>query len=193
MLKNFSLILMASLLFAQNAAVSKDDHPKPYEDEEAYAVYSAIIPTEWPTTVAKAKTLAISRETRGYEMCLRPEGEWQGTVGPAISDYVKKNEKPMLLQNNFNLDVPYQLLTADEVKAAFAAGSWEGFYKQFPNSGGLMELSAVGFNKGKTVAVVYMGHGCGGLCGGGGFHVLQKKDGKWIPLKWTGLSCSWVS
>ena len=56
-----------------------------------------------------------------------------------------------------------------------------------------MELSAVGFNVNKTVAVVYMGHYCGALCGGGGFHVLKKKDGKWVALDWKGSSCAWAS
>jgi hypothetical protein len=62
-----------------------------------------------------------------------------------------------------------------------------------PYTGGWIELSAIGFNADKTVAVVYMGHLCGGLCGGGQFHVLQKKDGKWEPLKWQGKRCAWVS
>jgi hypothetical protein len=193
MLKKALLLLVFSSLFSQSAPVRPAETPKPYDDGEAYEIYSAIIPSEWPSSVAKAKTLVIRRETRGYQMCLNPEGESQGRLAPAISDYVKRNEKPMLLQNSFSLDLPYHLLTADELKTIFDAGSWKEFYKQYPDSGGVIELSAVGFNKDKTVAVVYMGHSCGGLCGGGGFHVLQKKDGKWVPLAWKGMSCGWES
>jgi hypothetical protein len=43
---------------------------------------------------------------------------------------------------------------------------------------GWIDISGVGFNDRNTIAVVYIGHHCGSLCGGGKFHVLQKKDGK---------------
>ena len=128
-------------------------------------------------------------------MCLEPEKEYEELVGPAIAEYVRLNKKAWLLQKKFQIDNPYDLITPDELKLTFESGptGWENFYKQHPDSGGFIVLSAVGFNADKTVAVVYMGHSCGNLCGEGRFHVLQKKDGKWSPLNWKGKSCSWVS
>jgi len=79
------------------------------------------------------------------------------------------------------------------MRYALEKGGWEDFYKRYPNSGGWIELSAVGFNADKMAAVVYMGHYCGGLCGGAGFHVPQKKDGKCAPLEWKGETCVWRS
>jgi hypothetical protein len=70
---------------------------------------------------------------------------------------------------------------------------WQGFYQRYPDSGGIVELSAVGFNADKTVAVVYAGHNCGSLCRRGGFHVLQKKAGQWEPPHWDGTKCMWAS
>jgi len=185
--------LISFLLLYQSSAVSTDNQPKPYEEAEAYEVYSAILPTEWPWRVANAKSLVIQSETKGYEMCLLPEAESEEIIGPAISEYVKLNEKTWLLQERLNIEKPYKFITSDGLKIVFEHGDWEKFGKQYPGSGGWIELSAVGFNADKTVAVVYMGHHCGGLCGGGGFHVLQKKDGKWAPLTWKGSSCSWES
>jgi hypothetical protein len=189
----FILPLISSLLLYQSSAVSTDNQPKPYEDAEAYEVYSTILPTEWPWQVAKAKSLVIRSETKGYKMCLSPDEESEKIIGQAISQYVKLNEKTWLLKRGLNVEKPYELVPYEELSSALKQGWWENFYKQYPNSGGWIELSAVGFNADKTVAVVYMGHHCGGLCGGGGFHVLQKKDGKWAPLTWKGSSCSWVS
>jgi hypothetical protein len=71
--------------------------------------------------------------------------------------------------------------------------NWDEFYKQYPDSGGFVDLSAVGFNADKTVAIVSKGRWCGSLCGEGAYQVLQKIDGNWIPLKWSGELCSWVS
>jgi hypothetical protein len=192
MLGQITSLLILPLLLSQGVTTS-GDKTTPYEDQEAYEVYSAILPSEWPLRVAHAKTLIIQSETKGYEMCLRPEEEWQEKVGPAISDYVRSNAKPLLLQRRFNVEVTYQLIIATELSSAIKTAGWEGFYQHYPDSGGWMELSAVGFNSNKTVAVVYMGHHCGMLCGGGGFHVLEKKDGQWVALEWKGSSCAWAS
>lgn len=193
MLLQVALLLVASIMPAQSPAAAKDRSPVPYEDADAYEVYSAILPSEWPMRVAKAKRLVIRGATVNYEMCLGPEKGWEEVIGPAISDYVKLNEKTWLLQQKFGLGIPYELLSAEELKSDLAEGGWEGFYKLHPDSGGWVELSAVGFNADETVAVAYAGHNCGMLCGGGSFHVLQKKGDKWLPLNWRGTSCSWNS
>jgi hypothetical protein len=101
--------------------------------------------------------------------------------------------KYWLLQQKFKTEIPCRIVTSEEVNAAMADHGWDGFYKTYPDSGGWIELSAVGFNADRTVAVVYVGHSCGSLCGGGRFHVLQKRDNKWLPLDWKGSSCMWAS
>ena len=187
------VVLLISLIlpFQSTSATPQSE----YELPEAYEVYSAILPSEWPWQVANAKSLVIRRETKAYDMCLKPEKEYEETVGPAISDYLKQNQKTRLLQKNLQIAKPYEIIGSDELKSIFAQGieGWKKFYDQHPDSGGWIELSAVGFNADKTVAVVYMGHHCGGLCGGGHFHVLQKQDDKWVPLEWKGASCAWAS
>jgi hypothetical protein len=164
-----------------------------YEEASAYEVYAAILPSEWPLRVAHAKQLVIRRETTAYEMCLKPEREFEDKLGPAISDYVEVNKKQWWLQPKISIDQTYQFLEADNFSKIMKHGGWDEYYREYPESGGLISLSAVGFNPDKTVAVVYMGHYCGPLCGGGTFHVLEKADGKWQPLKWKGSFCSWVS
>ena len=163
-----------------------------YDDADAYEVYAAILPSEWPLRVAHAKQLVIRRETRSYQMCLKPDTAIQARVGPAIADYIRQNEKKWLLQPRLSFASPYQFFEGsfDDV---LKRGGWDAYYRQYPESGGLIELSAVGFNVDKTVAVVYMGHSCGDLCGGGTFHVLEKVDGKWKLIEWKGGSCAWAA
>jgi len=181
------------LLLLAFSSVPSQTASTAYEDADAYEVYAAILPSEWPLRVAHAKQLVIRRETKSYQMCLRPDIELQERVGPAISDYVELNKKAWLLQARLSFEKPYQFLEADKFSALLSQGGWARYNREYPESGGLIELSAVGFNRDKTVAVVYMGHSCGMLCGGGTFHVLEKKDGKWKPLEWKGAWCSWVS
>jgi hypothetical protein len=193
MLRQIVLLLISFSCTSQSAPASHDNHPPPYVDSDAYEVYSAILPSEWPVRVAHAKMLVIRSETNGYEMCLHPEKDSEDMIGSAIAEYVELNKKPLVLQRNLSVAIPYELITFKDLKSAIEQGGWEGFYKKYPDSGGWIELSAVGFNAEKTVAVVYMGHSCGGLCGGGQFHVLQKKEGTWVPLNWKGSSCAWAS
>jgi hypothetical protein len=170
---------------------------KIYDDAEAYKVYSAILPQEWPWRDADARTLVIRTETEPYGMCINPDKESEKIVGTAIADYKNKNEKKWLLQRHFEIGKPYEMVSSDEIDTIFkteGVSGWTKFYERHPDSGGWIELSAVGFNPSKTIAVVYAGHSCGGLCGGGTFHILQKVEGKWIPLRLKGgTSCSWAS
>ncbi|MBO0721788.1 MAG: hypothetical protein J2P41_13245 [Blastocatellia bacterium] len=187
------LFLLLPLIIFQLGAVTTGDQPQPYEDADAYEVYAAILPSNWTGSASKAIKLVIQSKASAFKMCVKPKGESIEILKDAISDYVELSKKSWLLQRRFSIEKPYELITSEELKSIFEHGSWEKFYVRYPNSGGVIDLSPVGFNKEKTVAIVYMGHSCGGLCGAGTFYVLQKKDGKWGPLKYNGSSCSWVS
>lgn len=200
MLRPTILLFIAFSLLFQSAPAHQELQPMPYEDAEAYRVYSAILQTEEASELTQKKGVVIRSETDGYKMCLKPEQESVAMMSSAIAEYVRLNEKPHRLLRAFDNNIQHDLITADDLKSIFeqgdkgdVMGGWNNFYKTYPNSGGYTTLSAVGFNEDKSVAVVYQGHHCGGLCGEGRFHVLQKKDGKWRPLEWKGNWCSWIS
>jgi hypothetical protein len=91
-------------------------------------------------------------------------------VGSAIADYKKKNGRKWLLQRQFEITKPYEIVSSDEINTIFnteGTAGWKTFYERHPDSGGLIESSAAGFNASKTFAVVYVGHTCGSWCGGG--------------------------
>jgi hypothetical protein len=182
--------LLLTVLFA----VPQTVHPtteaplEPYDVKEAYEVYAAILPDDWTWRVAHSTTLAILSETVAYKMCLDPDKESQSLLRSAIDDYITLNKKKWALQRQFEIEKPYELIAPEETWT-----SWETFGKRHKGSNGWIELSAVGFNADKTIAIVYSGHHCGWLCGGGGFALLQKTDGKWQPLKWKGNACAWMS
>lgn len=174
------------------------ESPKPYDDSDAYEVYAAIIGNEWPISAAKATRLVLQAEITTFPfrpMCLKPAPGDELTLGPLLTSYTKANEEPRVLQKSFKLDIPYELVSRSELDKIFAPNSegWKPFNTKYPNSGGFIHMSAVGFNADKTLALVYMGHWCGGLCGGGTHHLLEKRDGNWIEIPWRGESCSWAS
>jgi hypothetical protein len=190
------LLLAASVMQDAGSKEIPYENAKPYDDAEAYKVYAAVLPGEWPWSDAKAKTLVLQAETQPYAMCIEPDKEGEQIVGAAIADYKKLNAKRWMLQRQFEIARPYELIRNDEIQMFFGSGGsgWEAFYEHHPDSGGWIALSAVGFNASKNVAVVYAGHSCGSLCGGGTFHLLEKSNGKWVPLRLKGgTSCSWAS
>jgi hypothetical protein len=166
-----------------------------YNDAEAYKVYEALLPTDW--TVAHARRLLLQAQTASkLDFCLKPDPESAALPQPAFDSFVTLSNTTWLLQPSFKLSIPYEFASSEELRAFFKPGGtgWEGLAKRYPDSAhSYIVLSPVAFNTDKTIAVVYMGHSCGSLCGEGTFYVLEKKDGIWKSMRWRGTSCAWAS
>jgi hypothetical protein len=198
-LGTLTLLLISGLA----AACFGQAPPAVYDDSEAYAVYAVILGRKVSPDDNKRSPLIIEDQTTDYptygdesDACLKPEPASEPTFGPLITAYRALNKKPWLLQDKFNFPFKYQLVPRATIDAFFEkknVGGWEDFYKRFPRSGGYVYVSAVGFNPDRTLAMVYAGHSCGGLCGGGGYRFLKKVDGKWTEINFPGQTCTWVS
>jgi len=178
-----------------------------YADADAYDVYNELIAGEFPSQAleplesrrldayhqlfpdgfwgpaSKPPELLISDETEGESMCLRPEGESVTLLAGAMADYLRQDETRRLLQPKFTIEPPYRILAPRDAQLQSR--------RQAPHW--WIALSAVGFNRNKTVAVVSASRLCEGLCGDGTFYTFVKKNGKWRPLDWKGASCAWAS
>ncbi len=58
-------------------------------------------------------------------------------------------------------------------------GTWAEFEIEYPESGGVVHLSRVGFGADGDKALVLMGFRCGDLCGAGGLYLLVKEEDGW--------------
>jgi hypothetical protein len=190
------LVLAALLLLCPLFALRPYVTTKPYDVDEAYKVYSAILPT------IGQNPLVIGTETQTPEICLQPlDAQSEKVLRPAIDNYLELNAVPWQLQKHFDINRHYEILAEEELKETFrngmngspSMGGWKTFYERHPDSGGLIELSAVGFNADKTIAVVFIGYHCGEECRGGEFRALENKGGKWQLLTGRGLwnHCVW--
>src|SRR5580693_1295438 len=169
-----------------------------YDVAEAYEVYSAIIPIintnpETHTWFIRIDTLPMGRGSlppadpseRAREE--KEEAPERKLADIALDDYSKVNAKRWRLQRNFTLPKPYKLVTPDEIKTIFPRHFRGGSFGEL-----WIELSAVGFNADRTMAVVYMAHHCTSTCccADGKSFLLQKHNGKWEVL--SGVEC-WIS
>jgi hypothetical protein len=81
-------------------------------------------------------------------------------------------------------------VTSAQVESIFHSGDWPAFYKQFPGSQGLLKFSGLGFGKDGTQAFFYVSNSCEGLCGGGDYVIMEKRNGRWVIQKDIAM---WVS
>lgn len=181
----------AFLVLSLTSSIAQDVSEKPYEINDAYEIYSVLLPGAVPYGFRKGP-LVIQQETVSnlpsfYYGCLDLKA--QSKFEDALDDFFHVTKRVWLLQRNFRIEQPYELVSLDTFfQVHRKEEGWKNFFERYPCSGGLIEMSPVGFNKTKTQAVVYTGHGCGLLCGFWGFHLFEKVDGKWKEA--PGVTCT---
>jgi hypothetical protein len=138
------------------------------EKEESYDIYSTVLKIKGPN-VAK---WTIVRETRGFEMCLKPARDQESIYQLIIDDYALNNKTTAVLQRKFKL--PSYALTGPE---AFDFGNRT-----------VAVFSAVGFSRDRTRAMACFWANDSGTC-----EVMVKQEDKWqIDRVWRGSGCGWA-
>jgi hypothetical protein len=169
-------------------------------DPDAYAVYNAIIPSDWLIRVAHAKELLIQDTTRPLDpvskYCSLEGPDLIGPWAAAATNLKKENVEPRSLVRQFALHVPYRLIPKETLAGFFDSGGiyeWGAFHATYPDARGFLELSAVGFDEKHSHAIVRMSHSCGGLCGESSYHFLQRTPDGWKGANPRINSCTVVS
>ena len=166
------------------------------EEPEAYAVYASLVAGEVRVPSGKLKQLVVQRETVTNNECTLSGAALESDWKPVVDDFKRENAQVRFVMPDRDLHVPYVVVPRKTIMAFFAkgAGNWPEFYRRYPDSGGYFEVSAVGFDGSKTRAMVYVAHHCGGLCGAGSHHLLEKATGTWHEAKVPGVNaCMWIS
>lgn len=158
------------------ASPQNSSPPMPYDGDEAYQIYSLLIPHEEAYEFGKA-TAIIQEDTVSHPLepaCIAPKAA--AKFKEAIADYNEAQKRTWLLQRKFEIERPYELIRSDTIEQFFkerGPDGWKDFNRRYPGAGGFIIVSPVGFNKSKTLAVVYTGSSCGGLCGLWTFHLFE--------------------
>lgn len=190
-------LLLAALSATCNSRLERESpaHSARDLEPEAYEVYAVVL--KWRFGKAGVERVVIQQETEvwpAHEGCL-PHGDRLSSVfGDVLQSYKNVNSSPRLITKKIPSQLPYQLMQKAEIEALFSANGagWKRFYELHPNSAGLTTFSAVGFNARKTKAIVALDHGCGSLCGGGRYYVLEKTQGEWWHTDIDYQSCEWM-
>jgi hypothetical protein len=102
----------------------------------------------------------------------------------AVRDYEAHKYERIQLTSQFQLSLPYQLMTADQVaelrRARTTVDPGSDLSSKYAGYPGVTFFSQVYFNAGHTGALVYMNNWCANLCAAGQWVYLEKRDSTWV-------------
>jgi hypothetical protein len=170
-------------------------------DDVDYQIYSLGITdpqanTKQPVvlqTSSKGKSISEEIGSDSYVKLLKSEiPDLDATV---FTDFKTKNASTVNFDNKFSMSSKtVKLIGQEELNFVFSVsdinGSWENFYKTYPNSNGYINFSRIGYNTTKTQAVLEIGNFYASLGADGAIVFLQKKNAVWKIVK---IQMTWVS
>lgn len=172
-MRTFTLALILPLLSLVAVAAQESSAAQPYDDADAYQIYSRLLPNqesyEFAKDVLAIQANAIAQDISG--VCLRQADAER--FKEAIAGYNRVQKRKWLFQRRFQIAKQYRIVDA-EVSSALP---------DHPQSAAsYVRMSPVGFNREKTQAIVFAQSVCGGLCGSWRFHFFEKAHRKWSEI-----------
>lgn len=203
------ILPVAVVLFTSSNVDAQTPTGKNVKDE-SYQVYDAAINKMFAgdkvafDSQTKIKKIVIRENTNTDYAYWEKKENWQkvkdrlpGLSDEIIADYEARLKPSTLLKQRFNLNLKYSLLSNNSYKSIFGddlnanstVNKWSHFYKRYPDSGGYIWLSNVGFNKTRDRALLFLVHWCGTLCGTGHYILMSKKSASWnvdrVGMMWV--------
>lgn len=168
---------------SRNVEIQKLDQ---ITDPDAYLIYTAVVPPLWATQ--SKDPLVLQRETETVVPCRSSVPITDPDWAAAEKSFKQENARPKLLRPVLPIKERYRLIPRTEIEAddARLAAKYPGNYNRRPESLEYAAVSAVGFNSGKTKAIVYVR-----LRSRGDLHLLERSNGQWVHVSVRG-GCSWI-
>lgn len=110
----------------------------------------------------------------------------------AVNQYVILNKKMHeIYEDSLLFDRTTFLIDKKECRSLINADGYEldysEFYSKYPNAIGFIQVSKVGFNDTRDVAIAYCDYASGSMTGAGFLTLLVKREGGWTVKKIAGL------
>lgn len=98
-----------------------------------------------------------------------------------LSAFVRNNQYKLELNHSFfNSKLEIVFFSNAEMNFIFKKGDgWAEFYKKYQDANRILTLSAIGFNKNNTQALVYLGHVFNYKAGTGYLLLFELENGTW--------------
>jgi hypothetical protein len=152
-----------------SCAVQKDEI-------EVYASYLTTETNSSSLAVVVTRTQPSSADIDTVN--LRLAAQSRGIPADVRADFKEKDKISCSIEP-FQGVANLRFISRTEYHKVFKAG-WNEFHKRYGKHASWVELSRVGFNAEKTLALLHVSSGVGPMGAGGFFYLLECKAGKWV-------------
>jgi hypothetical protein len=176
------VLLMLLLCSCGTGSAEPTVTPPPDIEAEEYAVYSALV-RENPIGYDLGASFVVREQTVSGLDLLESALEHHRLPGSLVDSYRSRNAMAYTLSPNLDIEQSYTMLAQADFERIFLRrqGSvWTPFQEAYPEAGGMIAFSRVGFDQKGETALAEFGFRCGDLCGAGGLYLLVKEDGNWV-------------
>lgn len=149
-------------------------------DDEA-EVYEAVLKQMFGGEHAWRVLIVASQtgESRTYEY---RGPDFEGIGADTFEDYRARNRSPKRFEQLQSLPATVVLLDRREFAKMLRSrdgDGWTRFEEKYPTSNGFIEFSAVGFDRARDEALVYVSRSCGTACAAGWYVLLRRDTDGW--------------
>lgn len=183
--------MRASLSLALVALAACGGAPRPSIAVETAAVYEAFL-SDYPRvdlsgrTLLQDSTVPLTEAAFDDGSAHPPRREisrgYSPEVRQAIQNLVARGRTPVRLPAGMKVGDSQLRVSPDSAKRLLDYVHAHQM-RRLSDSAAVVQLSAVGFNRDRTVAVVYYNVVCGWLCGGGAAEVVRKHPNGWVAAE----------
>jgi hypothetical protein len=179
-------VIVAVIIGLAKLPTAVPQAPSALTDPDAYAIYAVLLPTAWKA-VSK-DVLVLQQETEAPRGCGDPHVAEPGWTA-VEKNLAQENAVVRVLRPVLRLDIPYLLVPRAEILAddARLALKYPGMWQRRPGAMEYAAVSAVGFNKARTKAKVYVR-----LRSSGNTHAMELREGRWVQAVGAGV-CGWIA
>lgn len=189
MLRNSVLVIAVLTAAGGGAAAHAQSHASAHDEEQR--VQAAVLDSFFTRSDTKLLVL-LDSTVRGsdhfvdedYASALRTLGDLPEGLH---EDFAEKRKYRVGLRD-IPARVPVVFLSGRDL-AEIGRGAtnpdsyWRRFYSRFPASSGRLAVSRVGFSRDGRHALMLVDYGCGGLCGGTVYYLLEKRTNTWQTIR----------
>jgi len=146
---------------------------------EETGVFVSYFKAEGPSpglTVLVTRTVPADMNVDTFNLQLAAKG--RGIPPDVRADFKEKNKSGCAIVPFSGL-ANLRFISKAEHDQIFQTG-WTEFHKRYGEEVSILWLSRVGFNRGKTLALLYVSSGMGRLAVGGVLYLLERKEAKWV-------------
>ncbi|MHB8484852.1 MAG: hypothetical protein ACYDCM_03830 [Candidatus Acidiferrales bacterium] len=152
----------------------------PKEEVQVFVAYES---TSKEPAVVVTQTQAASVDIDSYNLQLAAHGYG---IPPELRADFKNKSKSSCFIEPFKGVPNLRFISKAEQERIFrkdVVRGWKEFHRKYGQDTSMDELSSVGFNSDKTLALLHVSSGLGSAAGEGILYLLERKNGKWV-IKW---------